>query len=241
MRYLGSTIVLGDEACFCQFEGPSEAAVAEANRKAGLPFDRIVPAVTVTPNERRSPMSVSTSVPTTIEVKRSRLVGGAIAIAAVAAGITWALLSSPTTRGSGVARVDIERPVPVTITPSLDDQVFLRSISHTAQMQQAAAVLHALGLSPKEAEYVQAMTSLSPVEQAAAFGGPGAVLDALGLSRRDKQYVMGITSMSSVQQAAAFGGPGAMLDFLGLSPQGKKYVMGITRLTKAEQAAAFGR
>jgi Nickel responsive protein SCO4226-like len=47
VRYLGSTIVLGDEACFCQFEGPSEAAVAEANRKAGLPFDRIVPAVTV--------------------------------------------------------------------------------------------------------------------------------------------------------------------------------------------------
>jgi len=49
VRYLGSTIVLGDEACYCRFEGPSEAAVAEANRRAGLPFDRIVPAVTVTP------------------------------------------------------------------------------------------------------------------------------------------------------------------------------------------------
>jgi hypothetical protein len=49
VRYLGSTIVLGDEACFCQFEGPSEAAVAEANRKAGVPFDRIVTAVTVVP------------------------------------------------------------------------------------------------------------------------------------------------------------------------------------------------
>ena len=51
VRYLGSTIVLGDEACFCQFEGPSEEAVAEANRKAGLPFDRIVPAVTVRPTK----------------------------------------------------------------------------------------------------------------------------------------------------------------------------------------------
>jgi hypothetical protein len=51
VRYLGSTIVLGDEACFCQFEGPSEAAVAEANRRAGLPFDRIVPALTVTPSK----------------------------------------------------------------------------------------------------------------------------------------------------------------------------------------------
>ncbi len=49
VRYLGSTIVLGDEACYCRFEGPTEAAVAEANRKAGLPFDRIVPAITVTP------------------------------------------------------------------------------------------------------------------------------------------------------------------------------------------------
>ena len=49
VRYLGSTIVLGDEACYCRFEGPTEAAVAEANRRAGLSFDRIVSAVTVTP------------------------------------------------------------------------------------------------------------------------------------------------------------------------------------------------
>ena len=49
VRYLGTTIVLRDEACFCQFEAPSEAAVAEVNRKAGLTFDRIVPAVSVKP------------------------------------------------------------------------------------------------------------------------------------------------------------------------------------------------
>ena len=49
VRYLGSTIVLGDEACFCQFEGPSETAVADANRRAGVPFDRIVAAVQVKP------------------------------------------------------------------------------------------------------------------------------------------------------------------------------------------------
>jgi uncharacterized protein DUF4242 len=47
VRYLGSTIVLEDEACFCQFEGPSEEAVADANRRANAPFDRIVPAVAV--------------------------------------------------------------------------------------------------------------------------------------------------------------------------------------------------
>ena len=51
VRYLGSTIVPEDEACFCQFEGPSEAAVAEANRQAEVPFDRIVAAVAVRPNK----------------------------------------------------------------------------------------------------------------------------------------------------------------------------------------------
>jgi hypothetical protein len=50
VRYLGSTIVLEGEACYGHFEGP-EAAVAEANRKAGLSFDRIVPTVTITPTK----------------------------------------------------------------------------------------------------------------------------------------------------------------------------------------------
>ena len=47
-RYLGSTIVLADESCFCHFEAPSVAAVAEANHRAGLPFDRIAIALTIT-------------------------------------------------------------------------------------------------------------------------------------------------------------------------------------------------
>jgi Nickel responsive protein SCO4226-like len=45
VRYLGSTIVPDDEACFCQFEASSATQVAEANRRAGVPFDRIVDAV----------------------------------------------------------------------------------------------------------------------------------------------------------------------------------------------------
>jgi hypothetical protein len=49
--YLGSTIVPCDEACFCQFEGPSMAAVADANRRAGVAFDRIVAAVAVRPKQ----------------------------------------------------------------------------------------------------------------------------------------------------------------------------------------------
>jgi hypothetical protein len=49
VRYLGSTIVPEDEACFCEFDAPSAASVADLNRRAGLPFDRIVPAVIVDP------------------------------------------------------------------------------------------------------------------------------------------------------------------------------------------------
>jgi hypothetical protein len=48
VAYLGSTIVPEDEACFCQFEG-SEGAITEANRRADVPFARIVAAVAVRP------------------------------------------------------------------------------------------------------------------------------------------------------------------------------------------------
>jgi len=47
IRYLGSTFVPDDEACFCQFEAPSEEAVATANRRADAPSDRIVSGVRV--------------------------------------------------------------------------------------------------------------------------------------------------------------------------------------------------
>jgi hypothetical protein len=47
IRYLGSTIVLEDEACFCHFEADSVAAVADANRRAGIAYHRIVAAVAV--------------------------------------------------------------------------------------------------------------------------------------------------------------------------------------------------
>jgi Nickel responsive protein SCO4226-like len=49
-RYLGSTIVIGDDACYCHFEASSPAAVIDANRFVGLPVDRIVAVVTVTPS-----------------------------------------------------------------------------------------------------------------------------------------------------------------------------------------------
>jgi hypothetical protein len=49
VRYLGSMIVPDDESCFCQFEGPSQSAVAEASRRAGIAFARILPVISVAP------------------------------------------------------------------------------------------------------------------------------------------------------------------------------------------------
>ena len=102
VRYLGSTIVLKDEACYCQFEGPAQAAVAEANRRAGLSFDRIVPAVTVQP-ERRSAMSASTSIPATVQIRRNRLLGLVALVAGVAAVVTWVVLAFAFDGGSSEA------------------------------------------------------------------------------------------------------------------------------------------
>lgn len=47
VRYLGSTIVEEDEACFCRFEAATADAVADVNRWAKAPYDRIVHGVHV--------------------------------------------------------------------------------------------------------------------------------------------------------------------------------------------------
>jgi hypothetical protein len=45
VRYLGSRIVVGDDASYRHFEAPPPRAVTVANRGVGLPVDRIVAAV----------------------------------------------------------------------------------------------------------------------------------------------------------------------------------------------------
>ena len=91
VRYLDSTIVLPDEACYCRFEGPSEAAIADANRRAGLPFDRIVPAVTVNSEGRNTMSTTTTAVPATVQLRRSHLLGLIVAAVVLAAVVTWAV------------------------------------------------------------------------------------------------------------------------------------------------------
>jgi uncharacterized protein DUF4242 len=137
VRYLGSTIVLGDDACFCQFEGPSEAAVADANTQAGLSFDRIVPAVNVTPTKGDAHMTVSASTPTTIQIRRSRLIGLLAFVATVAAAITWAVQAFAPNEGPSALPQN---------TPTADAvavEQFANGTANIARAQQDAAALYA--------------------------------------------------------------------------------------------------
>ncbi len=207
VRYLGSTIVLGDEACFCQFEGPSEAAVADANRKAGLSFDRIVPAVSLTPTERSSSMAVSTPtpVPATIEMRRSRLVGLLAVVAVAAAAITWAVYDV-TMNGDGGSAPKVVSPDPLIQS----DPSFMKSISALGQAQQASAIVAAVrldarggnsyaavALDPRFRRFAQSISAISQAQQKAA------VLTALGLDAQDRQYLLEITSPTPGGQVAA--------------------------------------
>ena len=199
VRYFGSTIVLEDEACFCQFEASSVAAVAAVNRRADLPFDRIVPAVLVQPTNRSGEMSmsISTSIPKAAGRRRSRLVTTIAAIAAVLALAAWAVATYAI--GSGA------RPV--------------RSNAPT----QASVLRH---LTSAGREYVLGIASMTPAEVRAAFGtnpvslqgrdsgsGPRPVRSGArtlaavlrSLPPRERRYVLGIASLTPLQLWAAFG------------------------------------
>ena len=126
-RYLGSTIVIQDEACFCQFEAPSEAAVAEANRRAGLTFDRIVPAVTVRPTEGESGMSTQTTISMPVRLRgRVAVLVVAVIAAAVIAAVVIALAAGSQTHTSST-----------TMTPK--DRSYVQGITALTREQQSAA------------------------------------------------------------------------------------------------------
>ena len=49
VRYLRSTFAPDDGRCMCLFEAESEQDVKRLNDEAGLPYDRVVPAMDLTP------------------------------------------------------------------------------------------------------------------------------------------------------------------------------------------------
>ena len=141
VRYLGSTIVLEDEACFCEFEGPSEAAVAEANRRAGLPFDRIVPALLVPSYHRRDDISVTTSISQAARRGRSHQLMIVAAIVAAIGVVAWAIATYAV--GSG--------------TPT----------AHSGTPTEQSVLSK---LTPQQRQYVLGIVALTPAQMRAAFG-----------------------------------------------------------------------
>lgn len=49
IRYVRTTFAPDDGRCMCLFEAPSEAEVKQLNDEAGLPYNRVVPALDLTP------------------------------------------------------------------------------------------------------------------------------------------------------------------------------------------------
>jgi hypothetical protein len=178
VRYLGSTIVLDDEACFCAFEGPSEAAVAEANRRAGLAFDRIVPAVLIQPNQGSSKMSISTSIPSSSRRAPSRRLFLIVTIAAFIAVAAWAITSHS---GGQPVRHGAAKETSALRSLTARERQYVTGIASLSPAQLHAAFGtdrigaddSALGsLTPEQRRYVRAIASLSYERLAAAFS-PG--------------------------------------------------------------------
>ncbi len=48
VRYLRSTFVPSEEKCYCLFEGPSADVVEQANKRADIPYERVVEAMHIT-------------------------------------------------------------------------------------------------------------------------------------------------------------------------------------------------
>ncbi len=204
VRYLGSTIVLRDEACYCQFEGPTEAAVAEANRLAGLPFDRIVPAVTVNP--KGAEMSVYPSIPATVEIERGRLVGLVAAVAVAAAAVTWVLVAfafdsgSTTTASSGVQASAIGNPLP---PASLHFRVVGGPGSATSAAQDGRNVPSVMSLTPARLAGGALGTGYAlPTAQS----GPTTASILASMSPQTREYTRAIMNLTFAQLAA--GGAG---------------------------------
>jgi hypothetical protein len=162
VRYIGSTIVIGDEACYCHFEACSEEAVVEANRDAGLSFDRIVPAVSLSPTRGEVLMTTQVITPRSVRTRRVALLASAAAL--VAAAVVAVLLAI----GQGT-----KAPQHAT-APTAQEQRYVQAISSLTAKQLAAAfgtaTVHGRPSTTPEQRRAEAMAALSQRTLSAAFG-----------------------------------------------------------------------
>jgi hypothetical protein len=148
-------------------------------------------------------MSATTTIPATVQLRRSRLVGLMTASAALAAGITCVLLIFV------VHHANQGAPAGSSVSGYVD------GVAAATPAQLAAAfgtprVSLLSSLDPADRAFVQGIVRSTPTELVAAFGNEGvAPLDYDFYSSPSttwNAYVQGIVSSSPEELAAAFGG-----------------------------------
>jgi hypothetical protein len=55
VTYQGSLLFCADDLVLCMFDGPSPTAVKRASEKVGIPCERVMDSVWLSPDERRVP------------------------------------------------------------------------------------------------------------------------------------------------------------------------------------------
>jgi hypothetical protein len=140
-------------------------------------------------------MTVSPSIPATVQMRRSRLVGLLAVVAVAAAAVTWAASAATQSNGTG---------------SSTQSALVNQAEQYGLGLSRAGSYFRSTGrsvpgLTPSEKRYVYGIAAMSRVEQAAAFGGHWGVIDALELDPRDAAYVKAIVSLTPAQLAAGFG------------------------------------
>jgi hypothetical protein len=148
-------------------------------------------------------MIVSASIPPTIQMRRSRLLGLLAAVAAVAAASTWSVLAFAADTGTETATRS--KSVPPAQQAAAVKQ-FADGIGKIAQAQQNAAVLDALRLRPPSTRRVRSVMDLTPGDLA------GGGLWGYALPNRQS-------------------GPTLAEVLASMSPESRRYVTTLMRLT----------
>jgi hypothetical protein len=131
-------------------------------------------------------MSTSATLPSTIQIRPSRLAGLLVAVAILTGVTTWSVNQATTesdVHGSPEAGVMSSAG---SATEAYVDAVV------ALDAEQRAAIFG--NLNPTQ-RYVQAVTALSPKEQAAIWGNVSAT----------QQYVNAVSALTSEEQAAVYG------------------------------------
>jgi hypothetical protein len=145
-------------------------------------------------------MNATTTLPATVQLRRSYLIALVAASAVLAAGITCALLIFAVHDGSQGA-------------PSAVESAYVQAVAASDPEQLAAAYgtpeVNALSrLDPARIAYAQGIVRAAPTTLVAAFGNVGVPLDYdfySSPSSSRNEYVQGVVSSTPEELAAAFG------------------------------------